>query len=117
MNRKTQVTMLSHAFPQPRIYIRPLATRLPSESGDARRQSGASCVLSQGRALFWQGERQIQNIEILQGVVRAVRLLKDGSRQILKFYWPGENVPAQALSRLFTAEAVTPCHIKRYRPT
>ena len=73
-------------------------------------------MFSQGRALFWQGERQIQNIEILQGVVRAVRLLKDGNRQILKFYWPGDNVPAQALSRLFTAEAVTPCHIKRYRP-
>jgi CRP-like cAMP-binding protein len=108
--------MLSHALPQPRAYIGPVTTGLPSETDDAWRHSGASCVLSQGRALFWQGEPQLQNIEILQGVVRAVRLLKDGNRQILKFYWPGDNVPAQALSRLFTAEAVTPCHIKRYRP-
>ena len=90
---------------------------LPESESLPQRQSGASCALSQGRALFWQGERQIQNIEILQGVVRAVRLLEDGNRQIVKFYWPGDNVPAQALSRLFTAEAVTPCHIKRYRPT
>jgi CRP-like cAMP-binding protein len=112
----TQVTMLTHALPQSRAYIGPVANSLLSENDDARRQSGASCVLSQGRALFWQGEPQIQNIELLQGVVRAVRLLKDGNRQILKFYWPGDNVPAQALSRLFTAEAVTPCHIKRCRP-
>lgn len=30
---------------------------------------------ARGRALFWQGEQQGQNIEVLQGVVRAVRLL------------------------------------------
>ena len=114
-----QLTMLSHEFAQPRISTRPLGAGLPPlGSGEAaRRRSGATSVLSSGRALFWQGERQIQNIEVLQGVVRAVRLLDNGNRQILGFYWPGDIVPAQALSWLFTVEAVTPCHFVRLNPT
>ena len=112
-----QLTMLSHEFAQPRISTRPLGAGLPLGSGAARRRSGATSVLSSGRALFWQGERQTQNIEVLQGVVRAVRLLENGNRQILEFYWPGDIVPAQALSRLFTVEAVTPCRFMRLSPT
>lgn len=67
-----------------------------------------------GRALFWEGEHQNQKIEIVEGVVRAVRLLEDGSRQILAFYWPGDIVmPTQQACQQFTAEAVTDCRIVR----
>jgi CRP-like cAMP-binding protein len=67
-----------------------------------------------GRVLFWQGEYQGQTIKVLQGAVRTVRLLENGNRQVLAFYWPGDIMPAHVLSRLFTAEAITPCHIVRY---
>jgi CRP-like cAMP-binding protein len=75
---------------------------------------GVSCAVARGRALFWQGEHQGQTIKILRGVVRVIRLIEDGNRQVLAFYWPGDIVPVHALSRLFTAETVTPCQIVKY---
>ncbi len=79
-----------------------------------RRCEVASCV-PRGRALFWQDEHQGQNIEIRQGVVRAVRLLENGNRQILAFFWPGDTIRAPSAScQHYTAEAVTPCWVSRY---
>jgi CRP/FNR family nitrogen fixation transcriptional regulator len=73
-------------------------------------------MIPRGRVLFWQGDQQSEQIEILQGVVRAVRLLEDGTRQILAFYWPGDVVrPAAATCQHYTAEAVTPCRVMRAR--
>lgn len=70
--------------------------------------------IPRGRALFWEGEQQNHKIEIVEGVVRAVRLLEDGNRQILAFYWPGDVVlPTQRACQQFTAEAVTDCRILR----
>ena len=84
-----------------------------TEPAENRRLSTASLV-PRGRALFWEGEYQAQKIEILQGVVRAVRLLENGNRQILAFYWPGDVVmPTQPLCQQFTAEAVTDCRVLR----
>ena len=66
--------------------------------------------------MFWQGEQQGQNIEILEGVVRAVRLCENGKRQVLAFFWPGDTIrPAQA--SCYTAEAVTTCRVVKYCPT
>jgi CRP-like cAMP-binding protein len=79
----------------------------------SRPHSTASFV-PRGRALFWEGEHQAQKIEILEGVVRAVRLLENGNRQILAFYWPGDVVmPTQSSCQQFTAEAVTNCRVLR----
>lgn len=74
--------------------------------------------MPRGRALFWQDEHQGQNIEIRQGVVRAVRLLENGSRQILAFFWPGDTIhAARASCQHYTAEAVTPCWVIRSNAT
>jgi CRP/FNR family transcriptional regulator, anaerobic regulatory protein len=82
--------------------------------GLAHRRSDIAACIPRGRALFWQDEHQSQNIEILQGVVRAVRLLENGNRQILAFFWPGDTIrPAQASCQHYTAEAVTPCWVSR----
>jgi len=78
---------------------------------DNRRLSTTSFV-PRGRALFWQGEHQPQKIEIVEGVIRAVRLLENGNRQILAFYWPGDVVlPMHASCQQFTAEAVMNCRV------
>ena len=80
---------------------------------EQRRQSSTSLV-PRGRALFWEGEHQAQKIEIVEGVVRAVRLLENGNRQILAFYWPGDVVmPTQSSCQRITAEAVTNCRVHR----
>ncbi len=96
----------------------PLAGDVSADRGDvARRNSGVASVVPRGRALFWQGEQQAQNIEVVQGVVRAVRLLENGNRQVLAFFWPGDTVrPAQASCQHFTAEAVTACRVVKYNP-
>jgi CRP-like cAMP-binding protein len=78
------------------------------------RANSASSLVPRGRAFFWQGDREAQKIEILQGVVRAVRLLENGNRQILAFYWPGDIVlPTHSACQHFTAEAVTNCRVRR----
>jgi CRP-like cAMP-binding protein len=66
-----------------------------------------------GRVLFWQDDQQHQEIEVVKGVVRAVRLLENGSRQILAFYWAGDTIyPIAAHLQCYTAEAVTPCRLR-----
>jgi CRP-like cAMP-binding protein len=94
-----------------RCHAPPLACGIPTiEPIESRRAS----LVPRGRALFWQGEHEYQKIEIVQGVVRAVRLLENGNRQILAFYWPGDTVrPAQSACQEFTAEAVTNCRVLR----
>ncbi|SRR5258708_5006857 len=78
------------------------------------RRHPAASFIPRGRALFWEGEHQAQKIKIIEGVVRAVRLLENGNRQILAFYWPGDVVmPTQSSCQQFTAEAVTNCRVQR----
>jgi CRP-like cAMP-binding protein len=74
----------------------------------------STSLVPRGRALFWEGEEEAHKIEIVEGVVRAVRLLENGNRQILAFYWPGDVVmPTQSSCQQFTAEAVTDCRVLR----
>ncbi len=93
----------------------PLVTEIPVDRASAGRQLGVVTSVPRGRALFWQGEHQGHNIEVLHGVIRAVRLLENGNRQVLAFFWSGDIVrPSQASCQHFTAEAVTPCRIIKY---
>jgi CRP-like cAMP-binding protein len=79
-----------------------------------QRRNSSTSLVPRGRALFWEGEHQAQKIEIKEGVVRAVRLLENGNRQILAFYWPGDVVmPTQSSCQRVTAEAVTNCRVQR----
>jgi CRP-like cAMP-binding protein len=84
---------------------------------DARDRFTPSAMVPAGRVIFWQDDPLGQEIQILKGVVRAVRLLENGSRQILAFFWPGETIrPMPAKSQLCTAEAVTPCRLRWSQP-
>jgi CRP/FNR family transcriptional regulator len=79
----------------------------------AERRPSMGSLVPRGRALFWEGDAQAHKIEILEGVVRAVRLLENGNRQILTFFWPGDVVmPTQSACQQFTAEAVTNCRVR-----
>src|SRR5436309_3136648 len=94
--------------------VRQITRALPFAQPELRPQ--ATSLIPRGRVLFWQDDRQSEQIEILQGVVRAVRLLEDGTRQILAFYWAGDVVrPALASCQHYTAEAVTACRVQRTR--
>ena len=45
---------------------------------EIRRQSRPT-LIPRGRVLFWEGEHQPQKIKIVEGVIRAVRLLENGT--------------------------------------
>lgn len=68
-------------------------------------------TISRNSVLFWQDESQPQAIEVVDGVIRAVRLWSDGTRQILAFFWPGSIIQGSMLQR-YTAEAVTRCVLR-----
>lgn len=88
-------------YPEARSFVRDL------------HKPSTSSLVPRGRALFWEGDEQAQKIEIIAGVVRAVRLLENGNRQILAFYWPGDVLmPSQSACQHFTAEAVTNCRVR-----
>lgn len=90
----------------------PLFKSTRNNSQEQRKLS--TSFVPRARALFWEGEEEAQKIEIVEGVVRAVRLLENGNRQILAFYWPGDVVmPTQSACQQFTAEAVTDCRVIR----
>ncbi len=91
----------------------PLAYGLDrTEIVDESRRLSTPSFVPRGRALFWQGEHQAHKIEVVEGVIRAVRLLENGNRQILAFYWPGDVVmPLRSTCQQFTAEAVTNCRV------
>src|SRR5262245_10141862 len=106
------------------MQIQAAVVQLPSCRGahlpDAERLNdrriGASTFVQRGRVLFWQGDSQDQTIELVHGVVRAVRLLENGNRQILTFYWPGAVIrPSHGACQYYTAEAITSCRLYRWR--
>src|SRR3954454_11115746 len=100
--RTSALSVPNHVKPIPFLY-----TEVVAPAVGVRRPPTIS-VVPRGRALFWQGDEQDKKIEIVEGVVRAVRLLENGNRQILAFYWPGDVVmPTHAACQQFTAEAVT----------
>jgi CRP-like cAMP-binding protein len=72
----------------------------------------AASRLSANRVLFWQGDTQSREIEIVEGVVRAVRLLPNGGRQILTFFWSGTTIFRSAGAQSYTAETVTNCTLR-----
>jgi CRP-like cAMP-binding protein len=90
----------------------PLVCDLPESVSEIR--TPAPTFVPRGRALFWEGDHHAHKIKVIEGVVRAVRLLENGNRQILTFYWPGDVVmPTQSSCQQFTAEAVTNCRVLR----
>lgn len=99
--------------PTDRCGLPPLAFDRYADRAREEQRSSAVSVITRGRALFWQGDHQAQKIEIVEGVVRAVRLIENGNRQILAFYWPGDVVmPTRTSCQQFTAEAVTNCRVR-----
>lgn len=92
----------------------PPAYGLSREEVVKNRRQSRPTLIPRGRVLFWEGEHQPEKITIVEGVIRAVRLLENGNRQILAFYWPGDAVmPTRSSCQRITAEAVTNCRVQR----
>ena len=63
---------------------------------------------------FGRASTRLRRSRSSRALSRAVRLLENGNRQILAFYWPGDVVmPTQSSCQRITAEAVTNCRVQR----
>lgn len=77
---------------------------------------GQSLIFEQNGDIFAQEDAAGTIYQVVSGVVRATRLMDDGRRHIVAFYFPGDvfGIEAGAL-RTFNAEAVTRCQIISFR--
>lgn len=77
-------------------------------------QSQPAEVLTNGKALFWEGDPANHLFQVTEGVVRLYRIIGEGRRVITAFLFPGDLVGASLQDRyLYTAEAVTDCRVRR----
>lgn len=64
--------------------------------------------------LFLEGDEAVSLFDVVHGVIRLCRLLPDGRRSITGFAFPGSILGLSVRgSYAYTAEAITPCEIRR----
>lgn len=67
-----------------------------------------------GEAVFWEGDRATHVFEVIEGILRIVKILNDGRRVITAFMHPGDLVSISLHENYpYTAEAVTSVKIRR----
>lgn len=77
---------------------------------------GAPQRLAQGQSLFFEGDDASDYYEVLDGVIRLVKYMEDGRRQVVDFACPGDFVGLVAEdSFAFAAEAATPLIVVKRR--
>ena len=83
----------------------------------ARIESLVTHVMSEpGKTLFYEGDPRDFHYNVSDGVVRLVKLLPDGRRQITGFLFPGDHLGIAAHDTYsYSAEAVTDVHLCRFR--
>lgn len=70
--------------------------------------------LTGGRSLFFEGDEAAYVFEVLEGVLRILRMVADGRRVITGFLYPGDIVGLSLGGRyLYSAEAVSTVTVRR----
>lgn len=68
-----------------------------------------------GRTIFWEGDKATHVFEVAGGMLRALRLLRDGRRVIVGFLKPGDLVGVSFKDKyIYTVEAVTKVELRRF---
>lgn len=96
-------------------------TTLPGFTGLTQaNQSGGSvdvssvCVYHARSDLFLEGDDASHVLEVLEGVICAYRLLPDGHRHVVSFYYPGDLLGYCCLNlHAFSAQALTTVRVRR----
>ena len=64
--------------------------------------------------MFFDGDDAKDVYEVLDGIVCAYRILPDGERHIISFYYPGDVIGNCSLGTYaYTAQALTPVRVRR----
>jgi CRP-like cAMP-binding protein len=81
----------------------PLQTKAPLSGAPA-----PALTLHENQQLFLEGDRAERYYQVLHGLIRTVRLLADGRRQVMDFFGPGEVFALSGDTHYaYDAEAVT----------
>lgn len=68
-----------------------------------------------GGAIFWEGDPAKHIFEVVEGTLRAFRILGDGRRVIMGFLRKGDVLGVSVRDRyLYTVEAITPVELRRF---
>nr|AAA74224.1 lcrE [Rhizobium sp.] len=66
-------------------------------------------------AVFWEGDQARHIFEVVEGTLRAVRILNDGRRVIIGFLRPGDLLGVSVKEHyLYTVEAITHVELRRF---
>lgn len=85
------------------------------EAGTRVGQRSAATIraLAAREDVFLDGDEATHVFEVLSGIVCAYRLLPDGERHIICFYYPGDMIGYCAVdSHSFSAQALTPVRVR-----
>jgi CRP/FNR family nitrogen fixation transcriptional regulator len=73
---------------------------------------GVKMAYGRNREIFGDGEPSLSVYRLLKGVVRTVRILADGRRQVAEFFLPGDVFGLESgVEHRVSAEAVTECEV------
>ena len=93
-------------------------SRHPSQAGDVLdvlERIGAVLKIAEDCEIYREGEPALYCYRVLSGVVRTVKLMDDGRRQVSEFLLPGDLLGFDALDQHdFSAEAVSGTVLRRF---
>mgnify|MGYP005852254623 CR=1 FL=1 len=91
-------------------------TRLAPAPGtfDGYPQLGTVQSAAPREDIFFDGDEARNVFEVIEGIVCAYRILPDGERHIVSFYYPGDLIGNCALGTYtYSAQALTPVRVRR----
>jgi CRP/FNR family transcriptional regulator len=87
----------------------------PPQTIEALFDRQAICQIDVGATLFHEGDKATHLFEVVEGVLRIVKIFGDGRRVITGFLHPGDLVGVSLKDRyLYSAEAVTHARFRRF---
>lgn len=85
-----------------------------SPGHDAKQdQAALARAFAPRKDLFLDGDKATHLFEVVSGIVCAYRLLPDGERHIISFYFPGDMLGSCTLeTHTYSAQALTPVQVR-----
>ena len=100
---------ISRDFEQPARYRSPAPASM-----DGWLQLGSVQSVPTREEIFFEGDEARNVFEVLDGIVCAYRILPDGERHIVSFYYPGDVIGNCSLGTYaYSAQALTPVRVRR----
>jgi CRP/FNR family transcriptional regulator len=94
--------------------IHPFRESRPEMQGPKGPQAPSSEIIDVREDLFLDGDDATHVFEVLEGVICAYRLLPDGARHIISFYYPGDVLGFDSQkSYVYSAQALTRARVRR----